>query len=169
MVGNATFPATLSKMPTLMQTQVLPVAREILWGFVSTPLNLNRITPPDMAFEIIGEVPENTFAGQLIEYRIKIPVIGRTPWTTEIMEVVDGISFVDCQRKGPYKSWVHRHFLEDVDEGTKMTDEIHYLLPFGIFGQLAHLLFVKRTLARIFQYRREQLKIIFPDRDGLGA
>ena len=149
-------------MPVLMQTQVLPVAREILWDFVSTPLNLNDITPPDMAFEILGEIPEHTFAGQLIEYRIQIPVIGRTRWTTEIMEVEDGIFFVDCQRKGPYKSWVHRHCLEDVDEGTKMTDEIHYFLPFGIFGQLAHLLFVKPTLARIFRYRREQFEKIFP-------
>ncbi len=149
-------------MPVLRQVQVLPVSRGKLWDFVSTPMNLNRITPPDMAFEIIGEVPEKTFAGQLIEYRLKIPVLGRTHWVTEITKVKETISFVDRQLKGPYKSWVHQHFLEDVGEGTKMTDEIHYLLPFGIFGQLAHVLFVKRTLSRIFEYRRQQLGEIFP-------
>ena len=36
-----------------------------------------------------------------------------------------------------------------------MTDEIIYQVPFGIFGSFAHILFVRRTLERIFRYRRE--------------
>ena len=43
-----------------------------------------------------------------------------------------------------------------------MTDEIIYQVPFGIFGSIAHILFVRRTLERIFRYRREKLDEIFP-------
>ena len=61
-----------------------------------------------------------------------------------------------------YKSWVHLHLLEEVEGGVKMTDEVRYLMPFGPFGKLARLLFVKRALARIFQYRRQRIDEIFP-------
>ena len=54
------------------------------------------------------------------------------------------------------------HRLEEAEGGTKMTDEIIYQVPFGFFGSIAHVLFVRRTLERIFRYRREKLEEIFP-------
>ena len=63
-------------MKRLFQTQSLPVERSVLWNFVSVPQNLNEITPPDMSFEIIGDLPERTFPGLLLEYRVKIPFLG---------------------------------------------------------------------------------------------
>jgi len=54
--------------------------------------------------------------------------------------------------------------LEEVDGGTKMTDEIIYQIPFGIFGSIAHVLFVRRTLERIFRYRLEKLDELFPNK-----
>ena len=149
-------------MNKLVQTQVLRVERETLWRFISVPQNLNQITPPDMAFEIIGKVPKKAYPGLMLEYRVKIPVLGWTTWLTEIKYVVDGFSFVDEQRVGPYKLWLHTHTLEEVEEGTKMTDEVHYQMPFGPLGWLAHILFVRRTLKRVFEYRREKLNGIFP-------
>ena len=149
-------------MNKLVQTQVLRVERATLWRFISVPQNLNQITPPDMAFEIIGKVPEKAYPGLMLEYRVKIPVLGWTTWLTEIKYVVDGFSFVDEQRVGPYKLWLHTHTLEEVEEGTKMTDEVRYQIPFGPLGWLAHILFVRRTLIRVFEYRREKLNGIFP-------
>ena len=146
----------------LLQTQILPVEQPVLWDFVSVPQNLNEITPPDMAFEIVGDHPERTCAGLLLEYRVKIPFMGWTPWLTEIKYVEEGVSFMDEQRVGPYKLWLHTHRLEEVDKGTKMTDEIRYQLPLGFLGSIAHLLFVRRTLRRIFDYRRQKLNELFP-------
>ncbi|WP_165420154.1 hypothetical protein [Edaphobacter modestus] len=37
--------------------------------------------------------------------------------------------------------------------GTEMKDTVDYALPFGLFGAIAHWLFVRRTLERIFDYR----------------
>ncbi len=146
---------------SIVQNQTLAVNRETLWEFVSVPQNLNQITPPEMAFRILGEFPEKIYPGLLLEYRVKIPVLGWTPWLTEIKYVVDGFSFMDEQRVGPYKLWLHTHRLEEVEGGTKMTDEIRYQIPFGPFGKVAHSLFVRKTLKKIFNFRRTRLKEIF--------
>ena len=148
-------------MHHLKQSQTLPVDRKVLWEFISVPQNLNKITPPDMAFEIIGEPPEKAYAGLLLEYRVKVPLLGWSTWLTEIKYVEDGVSFMDEQRVGPYKLWLHTHKLEDVDGGTRMTDDIRYLVPFGPIGLLANFLFVGRTLRRIFDYRRVKMEELF--------
>ena len=148
-------------MHHLKQSQTLPVDRKVLWEFISVPQNLNKITPPDMAFEIIGEPPEKAYAGLLLEYRVKVPLLGWSTWLTEIKYVEDGVSFMDQQRVGPYKLWLHTHKLEDVDGGTRMTDDIRYLVPFGPIGLLANFLFVGRTLRRIFDYRRVKMEELF--------
>ena len=36
---------------------------------------------------------------------------------------------MDIQVMGPYNSWVHRHLLETVPEGTLMRDNVTYTLP----------------------------------------
>ena len=148
-------------MHHLKQSQTLPVDRKVLWEFISVPQNLNKITPPDMAFEIIGEQPEKAYAGLLLEYRVKVPLLGWSTWLTEIKYVEDGVSFMDEQRVGPYKLWLHTHKLEDVEGGTRMTDDIRYLVPFGPIGLLANVLFVGRTLRRIFDYRRVKMEELF--------
>jgi ligand-binding SRPBCC domain-containing protein len=153
---------SLDTVHKLIQKQTLPVEQSVLWDFVSVPQNLNEITPPDMAFEIVGDHPTKATAGLLLEYRVKIPFLGWTPWLTEIKYVEDGVSFMDEQRVGPYKLWLHTHRLEKVEGGTKMTDEIRYQIPFGVFGSIAHLLFVRRTLRKIFDYRRQRLNELFP-------
>ena len=148
-------------MYRFFQKQTLSASPEKVWDFISLPGNLNEITPKDMEFEIIGEVPERIFAGQFIEYRVKVPLLGRTSWLTEIKYLDEGKSFVDEQRVGPYKLWVHRHSLEAVEGGTEMTDDIRYALPFGVFGKLANPLIVRGNLKRIFDFRREALSRTF--------
>lgn len=148
-------------MYCLRQKQILPISRSVLWDFVSSPENLNRITPPEMGFQIIGEASKQIASGDFIEYRVKVPVLGRISWLTEIKYVENGFSFVDEQRVGPYKLWIHHHRLLEVEGGTSMTDEIRYVLPFGYFGKFSHGLFVRRNLESIFRFRRQALEEIF--------
>ena len=42
-------------------------------------------------------------------------------------------------------------------DGTLMTDEVRYALPFGPLGRLAHLLWVGRQLKGIFDYRAKKI------------
>ena len=62
---------------------------EEVWEFLSAPSNLNNITPSNLQFEILSNVPDKMFNGLLIEYRIKIPLFGRWQWLTEIKHILD--------------------------------------------------------------------------------
>jgi ligand-binding SRPBCC domain-containing protein len=42
--------------------------------------------------------------------------------------------------------------------GVLMRDKVHYGLPFGPFGAIGHVLFVKPKLKRIFSFRRGMLE-----------
>ena len=42
---------------------------EDLWGFISNPKNLNKITP-DMGFEIISDSVNRMYEGMIISYKV---------------------------------------------------------------------------------------------------
>jgi ligand-binding SRPBCC domain-containing protein len=81
----------------------------------------------------------------------------RVRWVTEIKCVEEGRSFIDEQRFGPYKFWHHRHLFAPAPGGVLMTDVVHYGLPFGPLGTIAHALFVRRKLEWIFGFRKQIL------------
>ena len=145
----------------LKRTQILHVDRKKAWEFLSNPQNLKLITPPYLGFEVISELPAKMYAGQLIQYYVT-PVLGiKVNWVTEITHVEEGKYFVDEQRIGPYSLWHHQHFIDDCDSGVEMTDIVHYKLPFGILGRLAHPILVKNKLNEIFEFRYNTLESIF--------
>ena len=114
-----------------------------------------------MGFDILSGNERAMYPGQIIQY-IVTPVLGiKTKWVTEITHIVPNQYFVDEQRFGPYALWHHKHFLTEVEGGVKMEDMIHYKLPFGWIGQLAHPWLVKPKLKEIFQYREEKLTELF--------
>jgi len=148
---------------SLKHTQLLPISLDEAWAFFSSPKNLKEITPPYMGFEVHtpDDQLEHMYAGQLISYTVR-PVAGiPIKWTTEITHVIEGKYFVDEQRFGPYKLWHHQHHFEEVAEGVRMTDLVHYMLPFGPLGWLGRKLFVERQLKDIFDYREQAVERIF--------
>ena len=149
---------------SLGQEQILPVSLPEAWEFFSSPRNLDAITPPDLGFRIVHCPSETMHEGQIIAYRVKILPGLWIPWVTEIKGVEPGRAFIDEQRFGPYKFWHHRHLFEPVEGGVKVTDLVHYALPLGPLGTLAHAVFVRRKLERIFDYRRTELERRFPRR-----
>lgn len=143
----------------LRREQFLPITLTEAWAFFSAPENLKEITPPYMGFKTLT-TPEmaSMYAGQIISYYIR-PVLGlKLFWMTEITHVAEGHYFVDEQRFGPYAFWHHTHFFKPVAGGVQMTDLVHYKLPFGILGKLAHRLFVKKQLETIFAFRYQVLE-----------
>jgi xylitol oxidase len=62
--------------------------------------------------------------------------------------------FVDLQLKGPYTLWRHEHRFFGEGNGTRITDEVRYILPFGFVGRLAYKIKVKEDVEAIFAYRR---------------
>ena len=147
---------------SLISVQKIPVSIEEAWSFYSRPLNLSQITPPYMKFEVISRHHgEGLYAGQLFEYKLR-PFLGiPLYWMTEITHVRASAYFVDEQRKGPYSLWQHQHHFKPIDGGVEMTDIVHYKNPLWFLGELAHILFVKKKLRQIFEFRFKKVEEIF--------
>lgn len=149
------------KLYQLYSKQSFPISKKEAWDFLSDPKNLKVITPKHMGFNILSGADRPMFAGQIIQYRVS-PLPGfSTKWVTEITHVNEGEYFVDEQRFGPYALWHHKHFLKSVTGGVEMEDVIDYKLPFGILGQMAHPILVKKQLKQIFSFREQKLIELF--------
>ena len=146
------------KLHQLKQEQQLPITIDEAWEFFSSPHNLDAITPADLGFKITSPDEGVMYEGQIITYKVKVAPLIWVDWVTEIKAVEDRVSFIDEQRFGPYAFWHHRHTFEAVEGGVKMNDVVNYGLPFGPFGAIAHLLFVRRKLEWIFSQRRKLLE-----------
>jgi ligand-binding SRPBCC domain-containing protein len=144
-------------MYILERRQRVTASMEEAWDFMQNPANLDRITPPDLQFRIVNEVPAIMYNGLIVEYRITIPLFGTHTWVTEIKHIRKGSSFVDEQRLGPYRFWYHYHEIRLENDGVLLIDQVFYQPPFGLLGRLLHRFYIRRTLERIFTYRRERL------------
>ncbi|MBN2161641.1 MAG: SRPBCC family protein [Pontiellaceae bacterium] len=135
---------------------------EDVWRFISHPQNLDRITPDDMSFKIVSPVPEVMFNGLLVEYRVRIPLMGWQPWVSEIKHIDPGRYFVDEQKIGPYRFWYHEHLIEQAGEKVRMVDHVSYEVPFGLLGRPVHAGFIRPTLKRIFDHREQCFQALLP-------
>ena len=155
----------------LKRTQILPITLEEAWNFFSSPKNLKKITPEYMDFKVHTPVDEleHMYPGQMISYTVR-PVMGiPIKWTTEITHVDTHKFFVDEQRVGPYTMWHHQHHFVAIDNGVKMTDIVHYMLPLGPLGWVVRKLFVKRQLEEIFDYRYKVVAELFGESHNVTA
>ena len=141
------------RVHTLERAQVLPHPVKEVFPFFADALNLERITPPLLRFEVVTPGPIEMRLGALIEYRLRLHGL-KVDWLTRIEEWEPGVRFVDMQLAGPYRLWHHTHMFEERDGGTLMRDVVRYALPAWPFGELA-LPLVRRDLARIFDFRRD--------------
>ena len=145
-------------MYTLHKEIEVEAPADRVWDFISHPQNLDRITPDDMEFRIVTEVPDRMFNGLLVEYRVRIPLMGWQVWVSELKHIEPGRCFVDEQKIGPYRFWYHEHRIEPAGDKVKVIDHVTYEVPFSIFGKIAHRLFIRPTLERIFRHREKMFK-----------
>ena len=149
---------------TLERTQTIEAPLPEVFDFFSNAENLQALTPPFLGFKILSELPIDMKEGARIEYSIRlfgIPI----RWSTLISTWEPGVRFVDEQQKGPYALWHHTHEFEADGDRTIMRDVVRYREPLGFLGTLANALFVKRTLRRIFDYRRDAVAKYLGNRD----
>ena len=145
----------------LKYSQKLPISLNEAWDFLSSPNNLELITPKSMDFNITDWDKKKAYPGQIIQYTVK-PLLGiKINWVTEITQVKTNEFFIDEQRFGPYSFWHHKHFIKEVNGGIEMEDIIHYKIPLGFIGYMMNYLIIKNKLGHIFEYRRKKLNEIF--------
>jgi ligand-binding SRPBCC domain-containing protein len=146
----------------------MPVALEVAFGFSEDPHNLRLITPDWLDFRINSIRWTPMDVGTTLFYRIRwlgFPIT----WVSRITEFERNRRFVDVRIRGPYRSCRHEHKFEERDGQTFMRDTVHYELPLGVLGWMAHRLLVRRQLRAIFDYRASQIERIFPGSRGAGG
>lgn len=132
------------------------------FAFFSEAANLQRITPPELRFQIVTPLPIEMRRGARIAYRLALFGIP-FEWLTQIDRWEPPHTFVDRQLRGPYGLWVHTHEFEIEGSFTRMRDRVEYRLPLGALGAPA-LPLVRRQLARIFDYRAEAIQRLLAPR-----
>jgi len=141
----------------LLRTEtMLPLDVRRVFAFFSDARHLDRLTPAWLHVETRTAPPFGMRPGILLEFRVRLHGVP-IRWVTEITEWNPPHQFVDEQRHGPYRWWMHTHtFRETPDRtGTEMEDIVHYSAP---GGPLLHALFIARDLRRIFRHRDRALR-----------
>jgi ligand-binding SRPBCC domain-containing protein len=127
---------------------------ERAFDFYGDALNLEPLTPPWLHFEVTTPMPIEMGAGTLLDYKLRLHGVP-VRWRTRIESWEPPHRFLDTQVRGPYSLWEHTHTFEpDGDGATAIRDRVRYAIRFGPLGALAHALFVRRDLERIFDYRQ---------------
>jgi ligand-binding SRPBCC domain-containing protein len=161
--------------------QWVPVPIDQVFLFFANPGNLPRIMPPQTGTELVGLklVPPPGIEEERATVTDRAPLAGagseivtsfrvvpflpfRAQWIAVITEFEWNHHFADVQKRGPFKSFHHRHELREETrsrvKGTVLRDVIEYEVGFGWLGDLAQRLFIGRQLERTFEYRQRALE-----------
>jgi len=141
----------------------LPIPLAETWDFFTSPINLAKITPPQMGFTVtsVYTADDRIYPGMIITYKVS-PLLGiKLNWMTEITQVKDHKYFVDEERVGPYALWHHEHHFKEIKGGVHMTDILNYAVPYGPIGTLANKLFVRQEINKIFSFREKAINNLF--------
>ena len=133
---------------------------EEVFAFFAEAGNLERITPPELKFHIVTPLPITIAQGSLIDYRLGLFGM-KFGWRTLISTWEPPFLFVDEQLRGPYRQWIHTHRFVQNAEGTEVLDHVEYQLPLWPLGEIA-LPIVRRQIGRIFDYREQVIREVFP-------
>ena len=141
----------------LHSSVTLPRPLDEVFRFFSDARNLERLTPPWLRFSVLTPGTIEMRPGATIDYRLRLRGVPLR-WRSEITVWEPPFRFVDEQRRGPYRLWVHEHRFEKVEGCTRAHDHVRYAVP---GGWLADRLLVRRDLQRVFEYRRAVLRDLF--------
>jgi ligand-binding SRPBCC domain-containing protein len=127
-----------------------------VFDFFRRPANLLRVAPP--AFQLqLENAPDQLQLGS------RLALCGRR-WgiryrsVTEVIALEPGVYFLEEQKEGAFRKWVHAHRFEArANAGTCVVDEIDYEPPGGMLGLLLTTAVVERELNEFFRYRNAKL------------
>ena len=176
---------------TFEAQQWLPYRVEVVFAFFANPENLPRLMPAWQKARIeeasfAPPPPRPVVADPALRIRSIAAGAGtkmtvsfkpfpfapiRVPWEAEITEFVWNDHFCDVQLRGPFAYWRHSHRVHpetrttesgELLEGTLLRDALEYEMHFGAAGELAHTLFVRRQIGKIFEFRQKKTATLLP-------
>jgi ligand-binding SRPBCC domain-containing protein len=120
----------------------------------------------DLHMESMGHTGERAVAGRtsgLIGLGEQVTWEGRhfgirQRFTSAITAYDRPRHFQDSMVRGAFRSFVHDHYFESCDEGTRMTDVLAFQSPFGVLGAIVDRFVMRRYLTRLLTKRNEIVK-----------
>ena len=128
-----------------------PAERVFRWH--ELPGAFEALTPPWENVRIVERTGSGLEVGTRVTLEMRAGPLRRR-WVALHTAYEPGRMFRDEQVSGPFARWVHTHLIEPLGaERSRLVDDITYALPLGALGQLVGGWFVRRKLARMFEYR----------------
>jgi ligand-binding SRPBCC domain-containing protein len=120
----------------------------------------------DLHLESMGHTGERAVAGKtsgLIELGEQVTWEGRhfgirQRFTSAITKYDRPRHFQDSMLRGAFRSFIHDHYFEPCEEGTRMTDVLEFRSPFGVVGAIVDRVVMTAYLTRMLTKRNEIVK-----------
>ena len=127
---------------------------EKVWKFYTDIRHLEIITPKKLNLKIIKTTNQKIILGQETIISAKIIIIQST-WHSKIT-LFQQYEYIDEMLGGPLKKWKHTHKFKRINENkTEIIDKVEFSLPYGIFGKIASIFFIK-ILRQLFEHRKDE-------------
>jgi len=140
-----------------------------------TILTMIRATPErcfdasrdlELHLESMSQTGERAVAGRtsgLIELGEQVTWEGRhfgirQRFTSAITAYDRPRHFRDAMVRGAFRSFIHDHYFEPCEEGTRMTDVLAFRSPLGVLGAIVDRMIMTRYLTRMLTKRNEVVK-----------
>ena len=120
----------------------------------------------DLHMKSVASTKETAVAGRtsgLIEFGEEVTWRARhfgvmQYFTSKIIVFDPPRYFQDAMQRGAFKSFVHDHYFEACEDGTRMTDVLAFRSPFGVVGAIVDRLVMTRYLTRLLTKRNDTVK-----------
>jgi len=143
-------------MPQHTSSVLLTCAVDPLRSFLGRPVNLPKISIPDLQLEILS-APELVTIGERIEFRITAFGFKQRS-IHEYVEVTTDM-IVESQLEGPLRAWRHSQKIELAASGEcRLFDEIEFEPPGGMLGYLLTEARIRESLEEGMEYRYSALQ-----------
>jgi ligand-binding SRPBCC domain-containing protein len=143
-------------MPVFEAAQTFPGRPEDVFDFFTRPANVLAAYPPELRLRL-EEAPERLGPGARLKVRGRRWGVPHRA-VSEVTAFEPGVLFVEEQREGPFRRWVHTHRFEALPSGgVCVRDHIDFEPPGGILGLTVTAAFVLRDLEKVFAYRQQKL------------
>jgi ligand-binding SRPBCC domain-containing protein len=144
-------------MPVIEIETLIEAPAEIVFD-LSRSIDLHKLSTAKTNEEAIAGVTTGLISmNESVTWRARHFGVYQT-LTSKITEFDRPKYFVDEMVKGTFRSFKHEHNFQQQNGTTVMRDIFDYKSPFGFFGQLADILFLKRYMSRLLINRNEMIK-----------
>jgi ligand-binding SRPBCC domain-containing protein len=128
----------------------------------------------DLHLDSMADTGERAVAGRtsgLIELGEQVTWEGRhfgirQRFTSAITAYDRPRHFQDSMVRGAFHSFVHDHYFEACDDGTRMTDVLVFQSPLGVLGAMVDRLLMAKYLTRMLTKRNEVVKAVLERGQG---